>query len=101
MVNVIPPDHVDDAPVVEPNQHDDVHVVPDPVLVDPLNPLPPTSESEHEDVIEVEETVESEDESVPASVHEEGESSTAPFLREDDDGLLPGIMRRDINSLLR
>ncbi|GJZ83520.1 putative reverse transcriptase domain-containing protein [Tanacetum coccineum] len=44
---------------------------------------------EHEDVIEVEETVESEDESVPASVHEEGESSTAPFLREDDDGLLP------------
>nr|GEX16701.1 hypothetical protein [Tanacetum cinerariifolium] len=27
------------------------------------------------------------------------ESSTAPFLREDSDGLLPGLMRRDINSL--
>ncbi|GJZ65630.1 hypothetical protein Tco_0622326 [Tanacetum coccineum] len=34
-----------------------------------------------------------------ASVHEVGESSTAPFLREDSDGLLPGLMRRDINSL--
>ncbi|GJU70500.1 hypothetical protein Tco_1256759 [Tanacetum coccineum] len=34
MVNVIPPDHVDDVPVVKPNQHDDVPVVPEPVLVD-------------------------------------------------------------------
>nr|GEY99663.1 hypothetical protein [Tanacetum cinerariifolium] len=34
MVNVIPPDHVDDVPVIEPNQHDDVPVVPEPVLVD-------------------------------------------------------------------
>ncbi|GKF26056.1 hypothetical protein Tco_0081950, partial [Tanacetum coccineum] len=34
MVNVIPPDHVDDLPVVEPNQHDGVHVIPEPVLVD-------------------------------------------------------------------
>ncbi|GKE60956.1 hypothetical protein Tco_1511323 [Tanacetum coccineum] len=32
MVNVIPPDHVDDVPIVEPNQHDDVPVVPEPVL---------------------------------------------------------------------
>ncbi|GKD52335.1 hypothetical protein Tco_1281311, partial [Tanacetum coccineum] len=36
---------------------------------------------------------------VPASVHEVGESSTAPFLCEDSDGLLPGLMKRDINSL--
>nr|GFB68742.1 hypothetical protein [Tanacetum cinerariifolium] len=34
LLNVIPPDHVDDVPVVELNQHDDVPVVPDPVLVD-------------------------------------------------------------------
>ncbi|GJU27282.1 putative reverse transcriptase domain-containing protein [Tanacetum coccineum] len=34
MVNVIPPDHVDDVPVVEPNQHDDVPVIPELVLVD-------------------------------------------------------------------
>ncbi|GJW65367.1 hypothetical protein Tco_0117251 [Tanacetum coccineum] len=67
--------------------------------VDPLNPLPPASDSEPEDVIEVEDMIESEDETVPASVHEVGESSTAPFLREDSDGLLHGLMRRDINSL--
>ncbi|GKA40021.1 hypothetical protein Tco_0732614 [Tanacetum coccineum] len=67
--------------------------------VDPLNPPPPASDSDPEDVIEVEDTVESEDETVPASVHEVGESSTAPFLQEDSDGLMPGLMRRDINSL--
>ncbi|GKF22298.1 hypothetical protein Tco_0074620, partial [Tanacetum coccineum] len=118
MVNKIPPDHVDDVLVVEPNQHDDVPVIPEPVLededkkdenepeltypyeeVDPLNPPPPAIESEPEDVIEVENPIEHEDETVPASVHKVGESSTAPFLREDSDGLLPGLMRRDINSL--
>nr|GEW48267.1 putative reverse transcriptase domain-containing protein [Tanacetum cinerariifolium] len=67
--------------------------------VDPLNPLPPTSESEHDDEIEVENPIEHEDETVPASVHEVGESSAAPFLQEDSDSLLPGLMRRDINSL--
>ncbi|GKD82316.1 hypothetical protein Tco_1349155, partial [Tanacetum coccineum] len=124
MVNIIPPDNVDDVLVVEPNQHDDVPVIPEPVLeeeddmevdieedenepeltypyekVDPLNPPSPASDSEPEGVIEVEDTVESEDETVPASVHEAGESSTAHFLREDSDGLLLGLMRRDINSL--
>ncbi|GKF74610.1 hypothetical protein Tco_0220942, partial [Tanacetum coccineum] len=67
--------------------------------VDPLNPMPPASESEPDDEIEVEDAIESEDETVPASVHEIGESCTAPFLHEDNDGLLPGLMRRDINSL--
>ncbi|GJW34212.1 hypothetical protein Tco_0054244 [Tanacetum coccineum] len=114
MVNIIPPDHVDDVPVVELNQHDDVPVVLEPVLVDEdedpkeeefeeeepqeeendievdieedeneleltypyeevdhLNPPPPASESEPEDVIEVENTIESEDKTAPASVHEE------------------------------
>ncbi|GJU50660.1 putative reverse transcriptase domain-containing protein [Tanacetum coccineum] len=137
LVNVIPPDHVNDVLVVEPNQHDDVPVVPEPVLVDededpkedefkeeeddmevdieedenepeltypykevdPLNPPPPASESEPDDEIEVENPIEHEDKTVPASVHEVGESSTAPFLREDTNGLLPGLMRRDINSL--
>ncbi|GKE52272.1 hypothetical protein Tco_1487428 [Tanacetum coccineum] len=143
MVNVIPPYHVDDVPINELNQHDDVPVVLEPVLVDededpeeeefkkeeepqeeeddiefdieedenkpeltypyeevdPLNPPPPAFESEPEDVTEVENTIEHEDKTVPASVHEVGESSTAPFLREDSDGLFPGLMRRDINSL--
>nr|GEV49923.1 hypothetical protein [Tanacetum cinerariifolium] len=67
--------------------------------VDPLNPPPPASESEPEDATEVENTIEHEDETVPASVHEVGESSTAPFLREDSEGLFFGLMRRDINSL--
>ncbi|GKE02347.1 hypothetical protein Tco_1390330 [Tanacetum coccineum] len=66
--------------------------------VDPLNPLPPASESDPQDMIEVEDTVESKDETVPANVYEVGESSTAPFLREDSDGLLSGLMWRDINS---
>nr|GFA75415.1 hypothetical protein [Tanacetum cinerariifolium] len=56
--------------------------------VDPLNPLLPASESKSEDVIEVKDTVESKDETVPASVHEVGESSNAPFLREDSDGMV-------------
>ncbi|GJY93834.1 hypothetical protein Tco_0509616 [Tanacetum coccineum] len=34
MLNVIPPDHVDDVAVVEPNQHDDVPIVSEPVLED-------------------------------------------------------------------
>ncbi|GJZ06398.1 putative reverse transcriptase domain-containing protein, partial [Tanacetum coccineum] len=63
-----------------------------------LNPPTPASESEPEDVNEVENPIESEDETVPTSVHEVGESSTAPFLHEDSDGLLHGLMRRDINS---
>nr|GEY26517.1 putative reverse transcriptase domain-containing protein [Tanacetum cinerariifolium] len=67
--------------------------------VDPLNPPPPAFELEPEDVNEVENTIEHEDETVPASVHEVGEFSIAPFLREDSDGLLPGLMRRDIKSL--
>ncbi|GKE53205.1 hypothetical protein Tco_1488361, partial [Tanacetum coccineum] len=67
--------------------------------VDPLNLPPPASESEPEDVIEVENLIEHADETEPARVHEVGESSTAPFLCEDSNGLLPGLMRRDINSL--
>ncbi|GJY87675.1 putative reverse transcriptase domain-containing protein [Tanacetum coccineum] len=144
MVNIIPPDHVDDVPVVEPNQHDDVPIFLEPVLVDkdedpeeeefeeeeepleeeeddmkvdieedenepeltypyeevdPLNPLPPASESEPEDVNEVEDTIEHEDKTVPASVYEICESSTAPFLcffsfMRTVMGLLPGIGQR-------
>nr|GEW85426.1 putative reverse transcriptase domain-containing protein [Tanacetum cinerariifolium] len=67
--------------------------------MDPLNPPPPTSKSKPEDAIEVENPIAHEDETVPASVHEVGESSTASFLRKDNDGLLPSLMRRDINSL--
>nr|GEX52377.1 reverse transcriptase domain-containing protein [Tanacetum cinerariifolium] len=66
--------------------------------VDPLKPSPPASESEPKDAIEVENPIKHEDETIPASIHKVGESSTASFLHEDSDGLLPGLMRRDINS---
>nr|GEY24257.1 hypothetical protein [Tanacetum cinerariifolium] len=45
----------------------------------PLNPSPPAFESEPDDEIEVENPIEHEDETVPASVHEVGELSAAPF----------------------
>ncbi|GJR02277.1 putative reverse transcriptase domain-containing protein [Tanacetum coccineum] len=86
MVNVIPPNHDLDVPVVETNQHDDVPVVPEPIdieedeneseltypyeEVDPLNPPPPASESEPDNDIEVENPIEHEDETVPISVYE-------------------------------
>nr|GEV30591.1 hypothetical protein [Tanacetum cinerariifolium] len=142
MVNIIPPDYMDDVPVVELNQHDDVPVVLEPVLVDededlkedefkkeedpqeeeddmevnikedenepeltypykemdPLNPSPPAFESEPKDVIEVENPIEHEDETVLASVYEVGESSTAPFLYEESDGLLPGLKKGKAND---
>nr|GEU41242.1 putative reverse transcriptase domain-containing protein [Tanacetum cinerariifolium] len=50
--------------------------------VDPLNPLPPASESKPEDEIEVENPIEHEDKTIPTSVHELGQLSTAPFLYE-------------------
>ncbi|GKD93847.1 hypothetical protein Tco_1373684, partial [Tanacetum coccineum] len=113
--------------VVEPNQPDDVPIIPESVLVDededpeeeefkeeepqegedmdiddeedknvpkltfpyeevdPLNPLPPASDSEPEEVIEIDDTVKPKDKTVPASLHEVGKSSTAPFLQEDSD----------------
>ncbi|GJV03247.1 hypothetical protein Tco_1336816 [Tanacetum coccineum] len=142
MVDVNDP-HDNDAPVVEPNQHDDVPIILEPVLVDEdedpeeeefeeeeepqeneddmevdikedenepeltypyeetdsLNPSPPISHYEPEDMIEVEDVIEPKDETVPVSVYEVGESSTAAFYRKDGDDLLPGLMRRDIDSL--
>nr|GEW07380.1 hypothetical protein [Tanacetum cinerariifolium] len=52
MVNVNPPNHVDDVPVAEPDQHDDVPVVPEPVLVDE-DEDPEEDEFEEEDDMEV------------------------------------------------
>nr|GEZ45482.1 putative reverse transcriptase domain-containing protein [Tanacetum cinerariifolium] len=120
MVNVIPPDHVDDVPVVELNQHADVPVVLEPVLEDEDEDPeeeefkeeeddPQEEEEEEEDDMEVDIKEDEnkpeltypyeEDETFPASVYEVGESSTAPYLPKDSDGLLPSLMRRDINSL--
>ncbi|GKF34054.1 hypothetical protein Tco_0107254, partial [Tanacetum coccineum] len=56
--------------------------------VDPLNPPPPASESEPDDEIEVENPIEHDDEIVPVSVYEVGESSTIAIPREDGDRFL-------------
>ncbi|GJX10411.1 putative reverse transcriptase domain-containing protein [Tanacetum coccineum] len=66
---------------------------------DSLNPPPPVSESKPDEEIEVENPIEPEDETVPASVYKIGKSSTAAIPRGDGDSLLPGFMRRDIESL--
>nr|GEV26664.1 hypothetical protein [Tanacetum cinerariifolium] len=93
-----------DLPVVEPNKHDDVSAILEHVLVDEdedpkEEEFEEEEEPQEEEDMEVEDTVESEDETVPASVYDVGESSTAPFLREDNDDLFLGIMRMDINYL--
>ncbi|GJT42235.1 putative reverse transcriptase domain-containing protein [Tanacetum coccineum] len=67
--------------------------------VDPLNPPPPASKSEPNNAIEVENSIEHKDETVPASVYEVGKSFTATIPLKDGDSLLPSFMRRDINSL--
>ncbi|GKG27251.1 hypothetical protein Tco_0402954, partial [Tanacetum coccineum] len=50
--------------------------------MDPLNPPPPASESEPDYEVKVKDAVKSEDETVPASVYEVGESSTAAIPRQ-------------------
>ncbi|GKE78073.1 hypothetical protein Tco_1544193, partial [Tanacetum coccineum] len=94
MVNVIPPDHDHDVPIVEPNQHDDAPVIDieedENELgltypyeeVDPLNPLPPASESEPDDEIEVENPIEHEDETVPVSVYEVGTATMEKLVEK-------------------
>ncbi|GKD94986.1 putative reverse transcriptase domain-containing protein [Tanacetum coccineum] len=112
MVNVIPLDHVDDVPVVEPNQHDDVPVVPESVLVDEDEDPEEDEFEEEEDPQEEEDDMEvdiEEDENEPELTYpyEEVDSLNPPSpafesepedVIEDSDGLLPGLMRRGINS---
>ncbi|GJX26525.1 hypothetical protein Tco_0232821 [Tanacetum coccineum] len=72
MVNIIPPDYVDDVPVVEPNQHDDVPVVLEPILVDEDEDLEEDKFEEEEDPQEEEDDMEidiKEDENEPESTY--------------------------------
>ncbi|GKD96542.1 hypothetical protein Tco_1380439, partial [Tanacetum coccineum] len=68
MENVIPPDHVDDVPIVELNQPDDVHVIPKHVLVDKDEDLEEEEFKEEEEPQEEEDDMEvdiEEDENEP------------------------------------
>ncbi|GKC98329.1 hypothetical protein Tco_1168604 [Tanacetum coccineum] len=93
MVNVIPIDHDHDVPVVEPNQHDDVPVVPEPVLED--EDEDPKEDEFEEDLKKMKMIRRSTLRKMRMS---QGESSTAAIPREDGDRLLPGFMRQDIDS---
>ncbi|GJS14239.1 hypothetical protein Tco_0408711 [Tanacetum coccineum] len=112
IANIIPPDHVDDLPVVELNQPDDVLVIPEPVLVDE------DEDPEEEEFEEEEEPQEEEDMDIDDKEDENKPELTFPYeeadplnlppptsesepkdVIEDGDRLLPGFMRRDIDSL--
>nr|GFB21134.1 hypothetical protein [Tanacetum cinerariifolium] len=58
--------------------------------VDPLNPLPPASESEPKDVTEAGNPVEHEDETVPASVHEVDKAECKKLKKElEEERIMP------------
>ncbi|GJZ24856.1 hypothetical protein Tco_0562315 [Tanacetum coccineum] len=94
---------------LEPNQPDDVPVIPKPVLVDededPEEEEEEPQEEEYDMEVDIEED---ENESELTYPYEEGDplnpsppasDSKPEDVIEDSDGLLPGLMRRDINSL--
>ncbi|GJT05750.1 putative reverse transcriptase domain-containing protein [Tanacetum coccineum] len=83
MVNVIPPDHVDDVPVVEPNQHDDVPVVPELVLVDE------DEDPEEEEFEEEEEPQEEDDDDMEVDIEEDENEPELTYPYEEVDPLNP------------
>nr|GEU62364.1 putative reverse transcriptase domain-containing protein [Tanacetum cinerariifolium] len=82
MVNVIPPDHVDEVPIVKPNQHDDVSVVPKPVLVD-------ENEDPEEDEFEEEEDPQEEEDDMEIDIEEDENESELTYPYEEVDPLNP------------
>nr|GEU65205.1 putative reverse transcriptase domain-containing protein [Tanacetum cinerariifolium] len=61
---------------------------------DPLNPPPPASDSKHEDVIKVKDTVEPEDETIPASVHEVDLGNEMRFSVEEGAAVMENLVRK-------
>ncbi|GJY15732.1 hypothetical protein Tco_0386154 [Tanacetum coccineum] len=82
MVNVIPPDHMDDVPVVEPNQHDDVPVDPKTVLVD-------EDEDPEEDEFEDEEDPQEEEDDMEVDIEEDENKPELTYPYEEMDSLNP------------
>ncbi|GKB30916.1 putative reverse transcriptase domain-containing protein [Tanacetum coccineum] len=62
--------------------------------VDPLNPPSPAYESEPDDEIEIENLIEHEDETVPVSVYEVGESSTSAIPRENGTAAMEKLVEK-------
>ncbi|GKE99965.1 hypothetical protein Tco_0023316 [Tanacetum coccineum] len=82
MVNIIPPDHVDDVPVIEPNQHDDVPVVPEPGLVD-------EDEDPKEDKFEEEEDHQEEEDDIEVNIEEDKNEPELIYPYEEVDPFNP------------
>nr|GEY44926.1 putative reverse transcriptase domain-containing protein [Tanacetum cinerariifolium] len=95
MVNVIPPDHVDDLPVVESNQHDEVYAILKPVFVDE------DKDPKEEEFEEEEETQEEEDD-IEVSMKRWILLTFRHLLLSQSlriNGLFLGLIRRVVNSL--
>nr|GEU92883.1 putative zinc finger, CCHC-type, retrotransposon Gag domain protein [Tanacetum cinerariifolium] len=89
----MPPDHVDEVPVVEPNQHDDVLVVPEPVLVD-------KDEDPKEDEFKKEEDPQEEEDDMEIDIEEDKNEPRLTYPYEEMDPLNPlPPASEDINSL--
>nr|GEV04785.1 hypothetical protein [Tanacetum cinerariifolium] len=93
--------------VIEPNQHDDVPVVPEPVLDPKEEEFKEEEEPQEEDDMEVD-IKEDENEPEVTYPYEEVDPHNPPpptsdsepeDVIEDSDGLFSGLMMRDINSL--
>nr|GEU58475.1 putative reverse transcriptase domain-containing protein [Tanacetum cinerariifolium] len=79
MVNVIPPDHVDELPIVEPNQHDDV---PEPVLVD-------EDEDSEEDEFKEEEDPQEKEDDMEIDIEEDKNEPELTYPYKEVDPLNP------------
>ncbi|GJY84040.1 hypothetical protein Tco_0497416 [Tanacetum coccineum] len=82
MVNAIPPDHVDDVPVVKPNQHDVVFVVPEPVLED-------VDEDPEEEEFEEEEEPQEEEDDMEVDIQEDKNEPELTYPYKEVDPLNP------------
>ncbi|GJS31962.1 hypothetical protein Tco_0492582 [Tanacetum coccineum] len=82
MVKKTPPDHVDDVPVVEPNQHDDVLVVPEPIIED-------EDEDPEEDEFEEEKDPQEEEDDMEVDIEEDKNEPEFTYPYEEVNPLNP------------
>nr|GEX59310.1 putative reverse transcriptase domain-containing protein [Tanacetum cinerariifolium] len=78
----IPPNHVDDVPIVEPDQHDDVPVIPEPVLVD-------EDEDPKKDEFEEKEDPQEEEDDMEVDIEEDENEPELTYPYEEMDPLNP------------
>ncbi|GJW58396.1 hypothetical protein Tco_0105127 [Tanacetum coccineum] len=90
MVNEIPPDHVDDVPVIEPNQHDDVPVVSEPILVD--------EDEDPEEEFEEEEEPHEEEDDMEVDIEEDENEPELTYPYEEVDPLNPPPPASDVDQ---